>query len=307
MAEIPNHHSDALTALENESIFIIREVVATFRNPVLLYSVGKDSSVLLRLIEKAFAPTPIPIPLMHIDTGYKFPEMYQFRDQTVQRLGLRLIVETNSGSTNPIHPLVHGLDQCCAQLKTSALLAALAKHNFDGAIGGARRDEEKSRAKERIFSIRDSHGQWNPKSQRPEIWNLYNTKLKTGQTARIFPLSNWTEQDIWRYIEKEEIPIVPLYHAKKRSVIDNNGVLIPSEYKDIAFGGGPIQGEEKELFCRFRSLGCIPCTGAVESRAESLQEIISELNDSELSERANRLIDHTGDSSMEDKKKGGYF
>jgi sulfate adenylyltransferase subunit 2 len=303
--------SSHLQNLENESIFILREVVAEFKNPVMLYSVGKDSSVMVRLAQKAFYPGNFPFPLLHVDTGYKFPEMYQFRDEFVKRIGARLIVEKNEASIKKgIHPKIMGVDNCCAQLKTKALLDAISKHNFDAAFGGARRDEEKSRAKERIFSVRDVHGQWDPKNQRPELWNLYNTEITDNQTIRVFPLSNWTELDIWQYIKQEEIPIVPLYYSQSRKVVQQNNVLIPVEEYNKVSPQNKISDQNskiKTLECRFRSLGCIPCTGAIESKVANIDDIIKDVSNAKRSERENRVIDLTSDSSMEQKKREGYF
>jgi len=301
-----------LNQLESESIHIMREVAAEFKNPVMLYSVGKDSSVMIRLAQKAFHPGPFPFPLMHIDTGYKFDEMYGFRDEFVKKIGARLIVERNEEwIARGAHPSTFGVDKCCAYLKTQGLLNAIAKHGFDAAFGGARRDEEKSRAKERIFSLRDAFGQWDPKNQRPELWDIYNTRLNDGESVRVFPLSNWTELDVWQYIRQENIPVVPLYFARKRKVINRNGILIPVENRTVAMGRG---NENKladytveETVCRFRSLGCIPCTGAVRSAAVSVDEIIAEVAAARKSERENRVIDLTSDSSMEQKKREGYF
>jgi sulfate adenylyltransferase subunit 2 len=290
-----------LKHLESESIHIMREVAAEFRNPVMLYSVGKDSSVMLRLAQKAFHPGRIPFPLMHVDTGYKFPEMYEFRDRMARELGFRLIVERNEAwIAKGCHPLETGVDKCCSHLKTGALLDAIEKHGFDAALGGARREEEKSRAKERVFSLRDRHGQWDPKNQRPEIWDLFNTRINEGETVRVFPLSNWTEQDIWQYIKLERIPVVPIYFAMERTVVRRNGILIPVP-EDHA--GEPVE----RVRCRFRSLGCMPCTGAVASESVTLDGIIAEVAAAKKSERENRVIDLTSDSSMEQKKKEGYF
>lgn len=285
-----------LDILESESIHIIRDVVAEFKNPVMLYSIGKDSSVMVRLAQKAFYPAKIPFPLMHVDTGYKFKEMYEFRDSFVKEIGANLIVERNEEWFGKVHPSTVGNDKCCKYLKTQALLQAINKHKFDAAFGGARREEEKSRAKERIFSVRDEFGQWNPKNQRPEVWNLYNSKINDNESVRIFPLSNWTELDIWEYIKREEIPIVPIYFAQKRKIIRKNNIMIPSDDTNA-----------EEVVCRFRSLGCIPCTGAIESNAINLNDIIKEVETAKKSERENRLIDLTSDSSMEQKKKEGYF
>ena len=303
-----NYSLSHLDQLEAESIHIMREVAAECRNPVLLYSVGKDSSVMVRLAQKAFHPGAIPFPLMHVDTGYKFPEMYAFRDEFCSSIGARLIVERDeTWIAKGCHPLVLGADVCCAHLKTGALLDAVRKHGFQCAIGGARREEEKSRAKERVFSVRDAYGQWDPKNQRPELWDLYNTTLREGESMRVFPLSNWTELDIWQYIQAERIPVVPLYFARERPVLRRNGVLIP-QLPGAAPPGAAPSGEQAELcLCRFRSLGCIPCTGAVASAATTLDAIIAEVAGARKSERENRIIDLTSDSSMEQKKKDGYF
>lgn len=300
-----------LKQLESESIHILREVAAEFKNPVLLYSVGKDSSVLVRLALKAFYPGKIPFPLMHVDTGFKFSEMYAFRDAFCKQLDVRLIVERNEDwISKGCHPLKTGVDKCCSHLKTGALLAAIKKHGFDAAIGGARREEEKSRAKERVFSLRDAFGQWDPKNQRPEVWDLYNTRLNEGETVRVFPLSNWTEKDIWQYIKLENIPVVPIYFAMKRQVVRRNGILIPLSSASCV-DGQPAGHQENETVetveCRFRSLGCIPCTGAIASAATSIDEIIAEVIMAKKSERENRVIDLTSDASMEQKKKEGYF
>ena len=300
-----------LKQLEAESIHIMREVVAEAKNPVMLYSVGKDSSVMVRLAQKAFYPGRFPFPLMHIDTGYKFPEMYAFRDEYCQEIGANLIVERNEEWIEKgAHPLKLGTDTCCAHLKTQGLLMGLKKHGFDAAFGGARREEEKSRAKERVCSIRDEFGQWDPKNQRPELWDLYNTRLNEDYSIRVFPLSNWTEIDIWNYIKLEKIPVVPLYFAQEREVIERNGILLlASSY--AVFANDPkakINKNEIEVtHCRFRSLGCMPCTGAVRSTATTIDEIIEELQQVRKSERENRLIDLGSDSAMEDKKKEGYF
>ena len=297
-----------LAHLESESIHILREVAAEFRNPVVLYSVGKDSSVLVRLTQKAFHPGGIPFPLMHVDTGYKFPEMYEFRDRFCREIGGRLIVERNEEWIQQgCHPLRAGVEACCGHLKTGALLAAIRKHQFDAAVGGARRDEEKSRAKERVFSVRDAHGQWDPKNQRPELWDLYNTRIDDTETVRVFPLSNWTELDVWHYIKAEGIPIVPLYFARPRPVVRRRGVLIPQYPGSNPRDGRNLTEDVETCLCRFRSLGCIPCTGAVESSATTLDAIIAEVAGARRSERENRVIDLTSDSSMEQKKRDGYF
>lgn len=306
-----SYHLSYLKELESESIHIIREVAAQCSNPVMLYSVGKDSSVMIRLAQKAFHPAKFPFPLMHIDTGYKFPEMYEFRDRFVKKIGARLIVERNEeGIKKGAHPVRMGNDRCCQLLKTQALLDAIKKHKFDAAFGGARREEEKSRAKERIFSLRDTHGQWNPKTQRPEVWDLYNCRMNETETIRVFPLSNWTEYDVWQYIKAEHIPVVPLYFAQKRTVIVRNGILIPLYSYTSADPDDkkPVAEDELETVeCRFRSLGCIPCTGAVRSSAKNLDAVIREVACAKKSERENRIIDLTSDSSMEQKKREGYF
>jgi sulfate adenylyltransferase subunit 2 len=300
-----------LKYLESESIHIMREVAAEFRNPVMLYSVGKDSSVMVRLARKAFYPATFPFPLMHIDTGYKFPEMYAFRDEFCRSIGAELIVERNEPRiAEDCHPLRTGVDKCCGYLKTGALLDAIRKHGFDAAFGGARREEEKSRAKERVFSLRDAFGQWDPKRQRPELWDLYNTRVNEGETVRVFPLSNWTELDIWEYIKLEKIPVVPIYYAREREVVARNGILIPlaaCSSADHKPGIDIIAEKAERVMCRFRSLGCIPCTGAIPSSATTIDEIIGEVRAARKSERENRVIDLTSDSSMEQKKKEGYF
>ncbi len=290
-----------LEELESEAIFILREVVAEFTNPVMLYSVGKDSSVMLHLARKAFFPSRIPFPLLHVDTGYKFNEMYEFRDSFTKEIGAKLIVYRNEEAINQgFHPSKNGIAKCCGALKTQALLDALSKYNFNAAIGGARRDEEKSRAKERVFSFRDSFGQWNPKYQKPELWNIYNGYINEDESVRIFPLSSWTETDIWNYIKHENIKITPLYFSKKRSMISKNNNLIPIE------GSDGSHENIIEIKSRFRTLGCIPCTGAVESDADDINKILDETIAAKRSERETRIIDH-GSNSMEDKKKEGYF
>jgi len=293
-----------LRALEAESIHIFREVAAEFERPVLLYSIGKDSSVLVRLAQKAFWPGPIPFPLLHIDTTYKFREMTEFRDRFTSEIGAKLIVHTNTKAIEEgANPFRLGTQKCCALLKTQALLDALREGGYDAAFGGARREEEKSRAKERIYSFRDSHGQWDPKNQRPELWNLYNARIDKGETIRVFPLSNWTEVDVWQYIEEENIPVVPLYFAKERAMVVRNGTLIPPEHNPPL---GP--GEETQMvMSRMRSLGCTYCTGAVRSTADTVPQIIDELIHIRRSERENRVIDHDQDGSMELKKREGYF
>lgn len=306
-----NYNLSHLKALESESIHIMREVVAEFKNPVMLYSVGKDSSVMIRLAQKAFYPGRFPFPLMHVDTGYKFPEMYEFRDKYVKEIGARLIVERNEEQiAKGAHPAKLGNDRCCQYLKTGALLTALKKHGFDAAFGGARRDEEKSRAKERVFSMRDEFGQWDPKNQRPELWDIYNSRINENESVRVFPISNWTEEDVWNYIKHEELPVVPLYFSKKRKVLDRNGILVPLYSYDIVDPDGAESIDEKDIIevdCRFRSLGCIPCTGAVRSTAQNFDDIIKEVIEAKRSERENRIIDQTSESSMEQKKREGYF
>ncbi|HEY4373888.1 MAG TPA: sulfate adenylyltransferase subunit CysD [Burkholderiales bacterium] len=300
----PSYRLGALAALEAESIHILREVAAQFEKPVLLYSVGKDSSVLLRLAQKAFFPGRIPFPLLHVDTGFKFAEMYAMRERVRTELGVALHVHRNEAAiSGGMNPHDHGTQRCCAELKTRALLDALQAGGHDAAIGGARRDEERSRAKERIFSFRDAHGQWDPKHQRPELWNLYNGRVRPGETVRVFPLSNWTERDIWAYIEQEEIAVVPLYFAGRRPVVERNGQLIP-----VVAGTRLAAGEQvSERMVRFRSLGCHHCSGAVASEAATLAAIAAELAVVRQAERGTRVIDHDVDASMEQKKREGYF
>jgi sulfate adenylyltransferase subunit 2 len=294
-----------LQVLEAESIHILREVVAEFQKPVMLYSIGKDSSVMLRLAQKAFYPGKIPFPLLHIDTGYKFREMIEFRDRYTQQLGLKLIVHTNQEALDAgTTPFKVGTQRCCELLKTQSLLDALRAGGFDAAFGGARRDEERSRAKERIYSIRDVKGQWDPKRQRPELWNLYNGRIGPAESVRVFPLSNWTEMDIWQYIHVENIPIVPLYFAKPRPMLVRGESLVSTEQPFVPL----LPGESPQLVkCRMRSLGCSPCTGAIRSEADTLLKIIEELVSFRRSERENRVIDHDQDGSMELKKRAGYF
>lgn len=293
-----------LKQLEVESIYIIREVVAEFKNPVLLYSVGKDSSVNLRLCQKAFYPAKIPFPLLHIDTGYKFKEMYEFRDYYAKKIGVNLIVyKNNEKEAQKLGPGQAHTNQYIYYKKTKALLDALKKYDFDAAIGGARREEEKSRAKERIFSVRKESGGWDPKNQKPELWHLYNGKLDEKETMRIFPLSNWTETDIWAYIKEENIEVVPLYFAQKRQLVKRNGVLIRlDEFNRLKAGEKIIKA-----VCRYRTLGCSPSTGAVLSSAKSVDEILEEILNTKKSERETRAIDNTSESAMEQKKKEGYF
>jgi sulfate adenylyltransferase subunit 2 len=303
---MPSYSLTHLEQLEAESIEIFREVAATFRRPVLMYSIGKDSSALLHLARKAFHPGKPPFPVLHIDTTYKFREMITFRDRFVRdELRLELIVYTNEeGLRRGISPFTHGSAVYTDIMKTEALKQAIAKYGFDCAIGGARRDEERSRAKERIFSFRDTHNRWDPKNQRPELWRLWNTRVKDGESMRVFPLSNWTELDVWHYIHLEKIPVVPLYFAKKRPIVRRKGALIMVDDDRL-----PLEpGEVPEMrLVRFRTLGCYPLTGAVESTAASVPEILEELLRAETSERRDRLIDTDQVASMEQKKREGYF
>jgi sulfate adenylyltransferase subunit 2 len=294
-----------LRRLEAESIHIMREVVAEFAHPVMLYSIGKDSSVMLHLAMKAFYPAKPPFPLMHVDTTWKFREMIQFRDATARRLGLELIVHVNEdGVRRGINPFDSGSALHTQVMKTESLKQALDKHGFDAAFGGARRDEEKSRAKERIFSFRDRHHSWDPKNQRPELWRVYNTRINKGESIRVFPLSNWTELDIWQYILAENIPIVPLYLAARRPVVARGGTLIMRDDGRMRL----LPGEKvEERLVRFRTLGCYPLTGAIESDADTLEAIVSEMFTARTSERQGRLIDSDEKSSMEKKKREGYF
>lgn len=293
-----------LQALEAESIYIVREAAAEFDRPVMLYSIGKDSSVMLRLAQKAFHPGKIPFPLLHIDTSYKFPEMISFRDNYTKELGAQLIVHQNREALQSgTSPFALGTQRCCGLLKTRALLDALEAGGFTAAFGGARRDEEKSRAKERVYSFRDAHGQWDPKNQRPELWNIFNSKINKRESIRVFPLSNWTELDIWLYIHAERIPIVPLYYARERDVVERNGSLVL-----IYSNEQLLPGENtKRVSCRMRSLGCVPCTGAIRSEADTVPKIIEEMVSFRRSERENRAIDHDEEGSMELKKREGYF
>lgn len=294
-----------LKQLEAESIHIMREVAAEFDNPVMLYSVGKDSSVMLHLAKKAFAPGVPPFPLMHVDTTWKFKEMIQFRDYMAKKLGMKLIVHQNpEGLKMNINPFIHGSSKHTDIMKTQGLKQALDKHGFDAAFGGARRDEEKSRAKERVYSFRDEHHRWDPKNQRPELWNIYNGKVNQGESIRVFPLSNWTELDIWQYIYLENIEIPSLYLAKKRPVVERDGMLIMVDDARMELREGEMV-EEKMV--RFRTLGCYPLTGAVESEATTLPEIIQEMLLTTTSERQGRAIDHDSSGSMEKKKREGYF
>ena len=300
--------SDGLThlqRLEAESIHIMREVVAQCANPVMLYSVGKDSSVMLHLALKAFYPAKLPFPLLHVDTGWKFKDMIAFRDRRIKELGLNLIVHTNlDGVKQGVGPFTHGSEVHTDVMKTQGLKQALDKYKFDAAFGGARRDEEKSRAKERVFSFRTANHRWDPKNQRPELWSLYNTRVAKGENLRVFPLSNWTEGDIWQYILKENIEVPDLYLAAKRPVVERDGVLIMVDDDRMPIGKGETVIEK---MVRFRTLGCYPLTGAVESSATTLSEVIRETLMSSVSERQGRIIDSDGGASMEDKKQEGYF
>jgi sulfate adenylyltransferase subunit 2 len=293
-----------LRALEAESLHILRETAAQFRKPVLLYSIGKDSSVLVHLARKAFHPGRIPFPLLHIDTTYEYPEMIGFRDRFTAEIGAELRVHTNDQAIEQgANPYSLGTSKCCSLLRTRALVEGLEAGGYDAALGGARRDEEKSRAKERVFSFRDRDGRWDPRNQRPELWNIYNGKVDPGESIRVFPLSNWTEMDVWRYIELESIPIVPLYFAKPRQVLVRGTTIIPLE-TNVKL----LPGEEPQtVMCRMRTLGCTPCSGAIRSEADSIGKIIDELAAMRRSERENRVIDHDQEGSMELKKREGYF
>jgi sulfate adenylyltransferase subunit 2 len=294
-----------LRQLEAESIHIIREAAAEFENPVMMYSVGKDSSVMLRLAEKAFAPGPLPFPLLHVDTTWKFQDMYRYRDRVETTLKGKLIKYVNpEGVAMGMNPFDYGSKKYTDVMKTEALKQALTKYEFDCAFGGARRDEEKSRAKERIFSFRDSHHQWDPKNQRPELWNLFNAKIKKGENVRVFPLSNWTELDVWLYVWLEHIPVVPLYFAKERPVVERSGTWILVDDERMR-----LEPREKPQMkkVRFRTLGCYPLSGAVESEADTVPRIIQEMLLNRFSERQGRLIDFDEEGSMEAKKREGYF
>lgn len=302
--QMSRYNLSLLQELEAEAIYILRETVAEFQNPVMLFSIGKDSTVLLRLAQKAFHPAPLPFPLLHIDTGYKFREMIEFRDRLVSQFGLPLMVKRSEDAVAAaFQPSQAHTEEYIYYKKTRPLLDALREYKFDAAIGGARREEEKSRAKERIFSLRNQQGVWDPKRQRPELWHLYNARLHDGETMRVFPLSNWTELDIWHYIRQEEIEVVPLYFAQTRKVVRRHGVLLRlDEFVE------PAPGEEiLEIACRYRTLGCSPSTGAVPSTAVTLDEVITEVLEARISERETRAIDHGSDSSMEQKKREGYF
>ena len=294
-----------LRALEAEAIEIIREVTAEFSSPVMLYSIGKDSSVMAHLAEKAFYPAPVPFPLMHIDSKWKFSEMIAFRDNYAREHNWELIVEYNRRAYEEgVGPFTHGSKVHTELMKTEALLAALNKYGFDAAFGGARRDEERSRAKERIFSFRNAHQQWNPKSQRPELWNIYNTRVRKGESIRVFPLSNWTELDIWQYIREENIPVVPLYFAAERPIVEIDGNLILVDDNRMP---KHLRAQAKMRRVRFRTLGCYPLTGAIESSADTIEKIVGETMTTTISERTTRIIDFDRNASMEQKKREGYF
>ncbi|MGE4372089.1 MAG: sulfate adenylyltransferase subunit CysD [Xanthobacter sp.] len=294
-----------LKRLEAESIFIMREVASEFSNPVMLYSIGKDSAVMLHLAMKAFYPSKPPFPLLHVDTTWKFREMIAFRNRMAQELGFKLLVHKNAdGLAQNINPFDHGSSLYTHVMKTESLKQALTEHGFDAAFGGARRDEEKSRAKERVFSFRTANHGWDPKTQRPELWNLYNTRVKPGESIRVFPLSNWTELDIWQYILAERIPIVPLYFAAERPVVERGGQLIMVDDERLPLNPGEVPQMKR---IRFRTLGCYPLTAAVESDADTLEAIVGEMLTARTSERAGRLIDHDEAASMEKKKREGYF
>ena len=302
---MPDYHLTHLKELEAESIHIIREVAAEFDNPAMLYSIGKDSSVMLHLAVKAFAPGKPPFPLLHVDTTWKFREMIAFRDAYTKELGIKLLVHTNQeGVAAGIGPFTHGSQKHTDVMKTEALKQALDKYQFNAVFGGARRDEEKSRAKERVYSFRDKNHHWDPKNQRPELWNIYNAELNKGESIRVFPISNWTELDVWQYIHLEQIPIVPLYLAKKRPVVRREGTWIMVDDERMPLN----EGEKPQLkTVRFRTLGCYPLTGAIESEAKTLKGIIQEMLLTTTSERQGRLIDHDQAGSMEAKKREGYF
>ncbi len=305
MSKTESYKLTHLQELEAESIHIIREVASEFENPVMMYSIGKDSSVMVKLAQKAFAPGKIPFPLLHVDSHWKFKEMIRFRDQFCIDNNIDLIVYKNEeGVKQGVGPFTHGSKIHTDTMKTQALLQALDEHKFDAAFGGARRDEEKSRAKERIFSFRDNFHQWDPKNQRPELWNLYNTEVHRGESIRVFPISNWTELDVWQYIRQENIPIVPLYFAKPREVVDMDGQLIMVDDERMP---QELAAKKEIRTVRFRTLGCYPLTGAVVSQADTIEKIIEEMMTETQSERTTRVIDFDQDGSMEQKKREGYF
>ena len=294
-----------LRQLEAESIHILREVVAEFQNPVMLYSIGKDSAAMLHLAKKAFHPAPLPFPLLHVDTTWKFRDMYAFRDRIAREENVRLLVHRNEAALAAgMNPFDYTSQKYTTSLKTEGLLQAISKYGFDAAFGGARRDEEKSRAKERVYSFRDKAGQWDPKNQRPELWNLYNGRVDTGESIRVFPLSNWTELDVWQYVWMENVPVVPLYFAAERPVVTRKGMLIMVDDDRMRL----LPGEKPEMKrVRFRTLGCYPLSGAIESDATTFPEIIKEMLVARSSERQGRMIDHDEEGSMEVKKREGYF
>jgi sulfate adenylyltransferase subunit 2 len=303
--DIEKRRLSHLQTLEAESIHILREAVSEFENPVMMYSIGKDSSVMLRLAQKAFAPAPLPFPLLHIDTTWKFREMIAHRDRVAKEIGADLIVYTNQeGVAQNVNPFDHGSNKYTTVMKTDALKQALSKYQFDCAFGGARRDEERSRAKERVYSFRDRFHQWDPKNQRPELWSLYNGRISLRESVRVFPLSNWTELDVWLYVWAENIPVVPLYFAKPRPVVARSGTFIMVDDERMRFEPGE---KPAERIVRFRTLGCYPLSGAVESKATTVPEVIQEMLLTAVSERQGRLIDHDEDASMEKKKREGYF
>jgi sulfate adenylyltransferase subunit 2 len=304
-ADMPASRLTHLDELEAESIYIFREVVAEFENPVMLYSIGKDSSVLLHLALKAFYPGKLPFPVLHIDTTWKFREMIEFRDRRAKELGLNLLIHSNQeGLQKGVTPFTHGSSKYTDIMKTEALKQALSAHGYDAAFGGARRDEEKSRAKERVFSFRDSNHRWDPRNQRPELWHLYNGRINKGESIRVFPLSNWTELDVWMYIHREKIPVVPLYFAKPRPIVYRDGLMLMVDDDRLPLN----EGEEPQLEqVRFRTLGCYPLTGAQKSDATTVEDIIGEMLESRTSERQGRAIDHDQAGSMEKKKREGYF
>ncbi|MEN7973103.1 MAG: sulfate adenylyltransferase subunit CysD [Verrucomicrobiota bacterium] len=299
------HQLSQLKQLEAESIRIIRDAYSQFENPVMLYSIGKDSGVMVRLAQKAFYPGKVPFPLLHVDSTFKFREMIEFRDRFCEEEGLDLLVHSNEeGRAVGANPFDLGSRKYTDTMKTQALLQALDHHQFDCAFGGARRDEEKSRAKERIFSFRDQHHQWDPKNQRPELWANYNARVNPGESVRVFPLSNWTELDVWQYIRLENIPIVPLYFAKKRPVVERDGMWVMVDDERLPLEEGEVP---EERMVRFRTLGCYPLTGAIESEADTVEKIVEEMMTTRLSERSTRAIDKDSDASMEQKKREGYF
>lgn len=305
MTTVKVSHDEVLDALENEAISILRETAAAFRNPVLMYSIGKDSSVLLHLSRKAFFPAPFPYPCLHVDSQWEFAEVIAHRDRMSQEMGFELIVAQNDvGIAEGVSPMSHGIHEYTRIMRTSPLLEELERGEYDAAIGGGRRDEERSRAKERIFSLREAGQRWEPRNQRPEFWRTANTNLVNGQTMRVFPLSNWTELDIWRYIRREQIPVVDLYFAKSRPTVNRNGTLLVPDDDRMPL----LEGEEVvERVVRFRTLGCYPVTGAVESDAADIDALVREMEETRFSERAGRLVDGEREESMEAKKRSGYF